>query len=172
MCREEFLDEITTCTDCKEPLVDEQEFVSRKLLEESATQDDLAQQEMIVFVEGSLAQCREFDKALTRAKISSVVYPLSVKDKNAKNSIGVFGDLNYGDHKYLLLIKEGDVERAKAAMALAFHNDVIKEGQGDIAQNEVCLDNEEITCPACKEIGPLDDGACRACGLHLDVQQA
>lgn len=163
-CREEFLDQIEICVDCKTPLVHEWDYQARTSSDELSSKEKLLSGNMIAFVEGGLLQCREIEKVLGRCKVASVVYPVKLSSDGNDATLGTVSDL-----KYVVLISEGDLEVAKEAMEGKFHDDVVREGKGGPFKGAVDLEQDEVTCPACQEVGPLKDGECAACGLHLGV---
>lgn len=161
-CREEFLESVLHCTDCKESLVDSMGFVE-KPSSDLLSKEELFKSEMIPFVEASLSQCREVERILARSCVSCAVYPVSLS-ASGNETLGTTSD-----GKYAVLIREADLDAAKQAMEGKFHADVAKEGQGNATGDVIDLEQAEITCPACGERGELDNGDCRVCGLHLGV---
>lgn len=161
-CREEFLEQVTTCTDCKEPLVGSLDSVAANTTS-LLSKEELFGVEMVAFTEGALPQCREIEKTLTRAKISCAVYPVNIAAQGDQ-TLGTTADL-----KYMVLIREEDLEQARGAMEGKFFAEVEREGQGNVSREAIDLEQQEITCPACGETGPLVDGDCQVCGLHLGV---
>jgi hypothetical protein len=161
-CREEFLDHIAQCTDCKVTLVNSLDFTP-KASAQYLSKEELFNSEMVAFSEGALAQMREVEKILLQSKVSCAVYPVSISSSGSE-VLGATSDL-----KYAVLVREVDLEAAKTAMEGKFHADVAREGQGFVKQDAIDLEQGEIVCPACGEIGPLRDGECRVCGLHLGV---
>lgn len=161
-CREEFLEQVLTCTDCKEKLVNSVDFVPESLTG-LLSKEELFSGDMVAFSEGPLTQCREIEKTLLRAKVSCAVYPVNISSKGDE-TLGTTSEL-----KYVVLIRETDAELARGAMEGKFVADVAKEGRGTVSRDAIDLDQQEITCPACGETGPLVDGDCQVCGLHLGV---
>jgi hypothetical protein len=161
-CHDEFLDEIAQCTDCKIPLVSSVDFKPSKT-SDMLSKEELFTSEMLALTEGPIAQCREMEKILARSKISCAVYPLNMSS-SGNETLGTTSDM-----KYVVLIREADLEAAKTALEGKFHDDVAREGKGSVHRDAVDLEQGEITCPACGEIGPLKDGECQVCGLHLGV---
>lgn len=164
-CNEEFLDHIEICPHCQEKLVSEIEAyaIDRSAKKNLLSKEDLLQAETIPLIEGALNHCREIERVLNKAFIPCAVYPLSL----AADQGGTLGSAN--EMKYVLLIKEGDLEQAKAALDGKFYDEVAKEGKGNFVTEVIDLSQAEITCPACQEIGPLVNGECANCGLYLDA---
>lgn len=163
-CREEFLDEIEICVDCKTPLVSGFDFEPLKSETGLLSKEELFSGDMVAFVEGGVAQCREVEKALARYNVSCAVYPLKLSSEGNVATLGTTSDM-----KYVVLIREGDVELAKEAMEGSFHADVAREGKGELYKGLIDLEQDEVTCPACGKVGALEDGECTDCGLHLGV---
>jgi hypothetical protein len=162
-CHEEFLEEITECTDCKLPLVHSADFKPRTKGSDLLSKEELFESEMLPFSEGPLAQCREIEKVLARAKVSCAVYPVNMSSSGTE-TLGTTSDM-----KYAVLIREADLDAARTAMEGKFHADVAKEGRGQVMVDAIDLEQSEITCPACGHVGPLKDGECSVCELHLGV---
>lgn len=161
-CREEFLDHIESCVTCDDVLVSEQDAKSRPMANATLSKEELLAGETATFLEGSLMHCREIEKMLTKSKISSVVYPVSLQSSANAATLGAASDM-----KYMLLVRASDVDLAKAALEGQFYDQVAKEGKGNFVREVVDLSADVITCPACGETAPLRDGECVGCGLGL-----
>ncbi len=162
-CHEEFIEEIMVCVDCQEDLVASDQFRPTKSNNARLSKEELFSAEMTPFVEGGLASCREVEKVLLKAKISCAVYPVSMRS-DGNETLG-----STSDGKYMVLIRDMDLEQARSAMQGNFLADVAKEGKGAVSTDAIDLEKDEVTCPACGETGALENGDCRVCGLHLGV---
>lgn len=166
-CRGEYLEHIEICFTCKEPVFGINEM-PEKTSDALLSKEELLREETIALVEGGLVQCREMEKILEKAKISSAVYPVNVgcNDHNAALGTGC-------SMKYMLLVRERDLGACKTALEGRFLEQVNKEGQGgSFNMNVIDLSAAEIECPACGEKGALKEGECASCGLFLGEQKA
>ncbi len=164
-CRGEYLEHIEICYSCKEPVLGLDE-VHTKASDALLSKEELLREVTVPLMEGGLVQCREVEKILQRAKISSAVYPVNVgcNDHNAALGTGC-------SMKYMLLVRESDLDACKAALEGRFSEQVDKEGLGGKFSNDVIdLSAAEIECPACGERGALKEGECASCGLFLGEQ--
>jgi hypothetical protein len=163
-CREEFLDHIDLCTSCAQKLVSDFEALpkSSELIDKEA----LLQGETIPLLEGPIAQCRELEKILIKASISCAVYPVSLTCDSHGQTLGSACDM-----KYMILIRPDDLTHAREAIESQFLATVAKEGQGEASRHVINLEDEQVTCPACFEVGPLNNGECAACGLVLGAPE-
>lgn len=160
-CREEFLDYIDFCAACDENLVDDDKYIAPTDTT-IVTQEEIMSGTMAAFLEGSIGNCREVERILASKKLPCIIYPINIKGEGDQNTLGTTADT-----KYVLLVRENDVEQAKLALQHKFYEDVAKEGQGFVTAETINLDHEEITCPACNERGALKNGECATCGLYL-----
>jgi hypothetical protein len=162
-CREEYLDHIELCYSCKETLMSAEEaqmrpHTSGKLL----SKEELLREVTVPLVEGGLVQCREMEKVLKNAQISSAVFPVNLGcDDHGSNKGGGCAV------KYMVLIRESDIGACKLALEGQFLAQVAKEGQGHFVPGTIDLNDQEISCPACGEHGALNQGECASCGLFL-----
>lgn len=161
-CREEYLETASRCFHCEKDLLNEGDVGLEASDSTLLSKEEMLNSETVIFTEGPLAQCREFEKILQRANISSVIYPLNL---DASATLGATADM-----KYCMLVRESDAQVAKNAMERHFHDQVVREGRGGPSGDVVDLGQEEVTCPACQETGALIDGECSGCGLTLGVQ--
>ncbi len=162
-CREEYLEHIELCGVCKERLLTAEEAhampqSSGKLL----SKEELLKEETVALMEGGLIQCREMEKVLKGAHISSAVYPVNAgcNDHNSPASGGCAT-------KYMVLVRESDIGACKEALEGQFLAQVAREGQGHFVHGTIDLNDHEIVCPACGEHGALNQGECPSCGLFL-----
>jgi hypothetical protein len=164
-CREEYLDHIELCITCRETLVNEIDAQNIRQKGALLSKEELFKSEMVPFLEGSLAHCREIEKVLAKSFVSCAVYPMKLSaDANA--TLGSTSDM-----KYMLLIRECDVLKAKDALEGKFHDEVMKEGKGAFSKSAVDLSQEEVACPACEHVGALSSGECKNCGLFLGAPE-
>lgn len=161
-CKEEFIDEIMSCALCQKDLLDENDAHLAESEPGLLSKEELLKSETVAFTEGPIAQCREFEKILGRALISSAIYPLNFDAGN--QALG-----SATEAKYCLLVRSVDIEAAQLALSGHFQAQIIKEGHGVHRHEAVDLSQEFITCPACLESITLVDGDCPSCGLTLGV---
>ncbi len=160
-CREEYLDTIISCSPCQEELVREQDVhISAKtgLL----SKEELLSHETVALLEGSLDSCRELEKTLTKAKISSAVYPKTLSCDDNAATLGASCSL-----KYMLLVRVDDVQACQEALHGSFTEQIAREGKGKFIADTINLEDTEIQCPACGHQAALNQGECVSCGLFL-----
>lgn len=162
-CREEYLDHIDMCAACQENLLTDDEFhdVPRSL-GKLLSKEELLRETTVPLMEGGLTQCREMEKILKDAQISSMVYPVDLGCNEHGATVGTTCAM-----KYMVLVRESDLRACKTALEGQFLAQVAREGQGQFVHDVVDLSNEEIQCPACGEQGALNKGECTSCGLFL-----
>lgn len=166
-CQEEYLDHIEKCVGCHEALISELDAKNVRPQNALLTKEDLLNSDMVPFVEGSLAHCREMEKVLLKSRISCVVYPVSLSSDGNAATLGSASEM-----KYIVLLRESDVEAAKEALLGKFHDEVAKEGKGSFVRDAIDLTKDSVTCPACEHTGALADGECQNCGLFLGTLDA
>ena len=167
-CDSEFLDHVSFCGTCHERLI---KAIDRSPLDPAnntlVSKEDLLKEESMVFAEGTLEQCREFEKILMRSQIPSVVYPAKLGCNDDTAALGSSCAV-----KYLVLVRPGDLERCARAVDGQFLAQVDREGQGILNRDVIDISQSEVTCPACNERGALKDGECSFCGLFLGEQKS
>jgi len=162
-CHAEFLPDIEKCAICDQILVSELEIKPGALNADKAA---MLEDELIPILESGIAQCREVEKFLAQAMVPTVVYPVSLASNISNETLGSAREM-----KYMVLIRPEDLDKAKLAMEGHFLAAVEKEGKGQGQNVVIDLDQSEVTCPACQETGPLNNGECGTCGLVLSLPE-
>jgi len=162
-CDSEFLDHVSLCGTCHTKLI---KAIDRSPLDPAnntlVSKEDLLKEETAVLSEGSLDQCRELEKILTKAQIPALVYPAKLGCDDNSATLGASCAV-----KYLVLVRPNDMERCVQALAGQFDAQVAREGQGRFSNEIIDISQSEVTCPACNERAPLKNGECVSCGLFL-----
>lgn len=160
-CREEYLDTISSCSSCREVLVSEQDL-KMKPRTDSLSKEELLSHETEALLEGSLDSCRELEKVLKKAQISSAIYPKTLGCDDNAATLGSACSL-----KYMLLVRSKDMQACQEALHGNFTEQVAREGKGSFVVNTLNLEDAEIHCPACGHQAALSQGECVSCGLFL-----
>lgn len=162
-CREEYLDHIEYCGACKAQLLTDDEVQAMpRSVGKFLSKEELLRETTVPLMEGGLTQCREMEKILKDAQISSMVYPVDLGCNDHGATVGTTCAM-----KYMVLVRESDIGACKMALEGQFLAQVAREGQGQFVHGVIDLSHDEILCPACGEQGALNQGECPSCGLFL-----
>lgn len=145
-CRDEYRAEISTCIECGVDLVSSLDLPVKN----SSQAVDL--HNAVKGFEGQLAACQEIERLLKRNKVVCCLVPVSPT-------------------AYAVCINADDAQKYASVMNAQFASMVEREHDQEWRPQDVHLDGSDVCCPACGHVGQLQDGACRDCGLMLDVSE-
>ncbi len=152
-CRAEFLEGVTRCQSCQVDLVDsipdEDIFASTEAMARA-----LAGRELEAVVVGHHVALRETQKALTDARIPSVI-------------AGEAGEVEAGLHnRFFLMVEAARLEEARAFFHRRWSQGLEDEGVM-IATAADPATTATGVCPACQSPVPDESQECPECGLFL-----
>lgn len=161
-CQSEYRDGFVHCNSCDVALVTPEAFQSDDAGLTGLPQDALKDVETGIIPQPHLPAARELEAMILDAEIPCYVV---AQEADQDVALGSSSALMYG-----VVVAKDDIERVRELFQEHFAASLEREGVGGGLQTEaVDLNADEVQCPACTHVGPLEDGECADCGLFLGI---